>query len=122
MQFYCLRQAGWGKGRAGMIEALLVTILFLAFCFSLRFMINARRQDAHEDRSIALGLIADIAEGSTTANSLPRIARIARMALGDEIEPNPNDSRREKVRWRGPNQKTAHGAAPPLSPNGCGND
>ncbi|OLL27452.1 hypothetical protein BTH42_31905 [Burkholderia sp. SRS-W-2-2016] len=29
----------------------------------------------------ALALIADIAEGSTTANSLPNIARIARAAL-----------------------------------------
>lgn len=36
------------------------------------------------DRQIyeALHLIADIAEGSRTANSLPNIARIARAALG----------------------------------------
>lgn len=42
---------------------------------------NARRQDARDDEAIALGLIADIAEGSTTANSLPHIARIARRAI-----------------------------------------
>ncbi len=82
----------------------------------------ATRQDAREDISIALGLIADIAEGSTSADNLPHIARIARTALGDEVEPDPNDSRREKVRWRGPNQETARGAAPPLSPNECGDD
>jgi hypothetical protein len=32
----------------------------------------------------ALKLIADIAEGGTTANSLPNIARVARAALGKE--------------------------------------
>ena len=32
----------------------------------------------------ALRMIADIAEGSTTANSLPHIAKIARAALAPE--------------------------------------
>jgi hypothetical protein len=42
-----------------------------------------RQQLAHENQRMreALALIADIAGGSTTANSLPNIARIARSAL-----------------------------------------
>jgi hypothetical protein len=37
----------------------------------------------------ALALIADIAEGSTTANSLPNIARVARNALVGAAPANP---------------------------------
>jgi hypothetical protein len=42
-----------------------------------------RQQLAHENQRMreALSLIADIAAGSTTANSLPNIGRIARAAL-----------------------------------------
>lgn len=40
-----------------------------------------RAVNSHEAREKALQLIADIAEGSGTANSLPNIAKIARAAL-----------------------------------------
>lgn len=36
-------------------------------------------------RYLALKQILDIAEGSTTANSLPHIAKIAREALADHL-------------------------------------
>jgi hypothetical protein len=42
-----------------------------------------RWSDANHKLAAALELIADIAEGSGTANSLPHIARIARQALRD---------------------------------------
>lgn len=40
--------------------------------------------DNHIAMEKALGMIADIGEGSTTANSLPHIAKIARAALATE--------------------------------------
>lgn len=49
------------------------------------------RHVAHDNERLreALTLIADIAEGSTTANSLPNIARIARSALVGAQPANP---------------------------------
>lgn len=98
-----------------------LALLLVAANLGLRFMINTRRQDASDDKSVALGLIADIADGSTSAYNLPRIANIARVALGDEIDPDRHDSPCGTGRGRGSSQG-AHGAAPPLAPNGCGND
>ncbi len=47
------------------------------------YSLAMRLQLAHENERLreAIALIADIAEGSTTANSLPNIARLARNAL-----------------------------------------
>ncbi|SKD04465.1 hypothetical protein SAMN05445504_9235 [Burkholderia sp. CF099] len=48
-----------------------------------RHALSAHLRATHENERLreALALIADIAEGSTTANSLPNIARLARVAL-----------------------------------------
>jgi hypothetical protein len=56
-----------------------------------------RQQLAHENQRMreALSLIANIAGGSTTANSLPDIARIARGALLSS--PRENTSLRHPV-------------------------
>ena len=45
-----------------------------------------RAINSHEAREKALELIADIAEGSQTVNSLPHIAKIARDTLGGNRE------------------------------------
>lgn len=49
-----------------------------------------RQHLAHDNARLreALALIADIAEGSTTANSLPNIARLARAALVSAVREN----------------------------------
>lgn len=47
--------------------------------FNLDMLAELRRE--HETFRAALETIADIAEGSGTANSLPHIAKIARLAL-----------------------------------------
>lgn len=59
----------------------------MAGAIATLFMTGARRQNAHDDEVVALGLIADIAEGSTSANSLPHIAGIARKALNGIASP-----------------------------------
>ncbi|CAB3758516.1 hypothetical protein [Paraburkholderia humisilvae] len=48
-----------------------------------RHALSAHLRVSHENDRLreVLALIADIAEGSTTANSLPNIARLARVAL-----------------------------------------
>ena len=61
------------------------------------FMTGARRQ-VHDNEAIALGLIADIAEDSTTGENLPHIARIARIALDGEIGAAPRGGRRRPGR------------------------
>ncbi|TCK37992.1 hypothetical protein B0G84_3294 [Paraburkholderia sp. BL8N3] len=54
-----------------------------------RSLSNAQLE--HDNRRLreVLCLIADIAEGSTTANSLPNIARIARAGLIASLPHNP---------------------------------
>ncbi len=68
-----------------MTELIVFLIPFImgavAGAIAMLFMTNARRQDARNDYAVAIGLIADIAEGSTSPNSLSHIARIARTAL-----------------------------------------
>jgi hypothetical protein len=51
-----------------------------------------RLQLAHDNARLreALALIADLAEGSRTANSLPNIARVARAALVSAPRGNPS--------------------------------
>jgi hypothetical protein len=60
-----------------------------------RHALVAHLRIAHENQRLreALALIADIASGSTTANSLPNIARLARNALTDAVPPDnfPDD-------------------------------
>jgi hypothetical protein len=56
-----------------------------------RHALSAHLRSSHENERLreVLALIADIAEGSTTVNSLPNIARLARVALIGSVPADP---------------------------------